>query len=261
MNGQFRRTIGSFARAISFFAVVNLNHYVPPKMRLILFINMLLILNCTSKQESKEPSLSNSESELISTNPEFRSEFVKKFECSSIATDFDLAIKFSRFIPVSHSYDSCILSILILEKDSRKLKDSLKIYSDFYGENRFLNCNGITKYTEERNLNVIRRTYVEDDILVSDFNFDGREDLAIVSTDGSNWATCYKFYLQNENGKMYLDHYLTDSLVRFPDFIDFERESMVTYYRYGSQVWMTTFSIDKANGLWTKVKSDFLYEN
>ena len=71
------------------------------------------------------------------------------------------------------------------------------------------------------------------DLIVTDLNFDGKEDLAIKREEGGNGGPLYFFYIQTEE-KFILNEYLSNEMMFFP--IDFnpKTKTMRTYVRMNS---------------------------
>ena len=66
------------------------------------------------------------------------------------------------------------------------------------------------------------------DIIVADFNFDGKEDFA-VRTGAPGMGAPYEpcdFYIQNSNGKFVKDEYLSSEVQCFPDKIDSQTHTL-----------------------------------
>lgn len=68
------------------------------------------------------------------------------------------------------------------------------------------------------------------DIVVADFNFDGREDFAVMREVGH--AAFYDFYLQTTAGKFEEEKWLTKNMELFPD-IDSIQQTLTTFARSG----------------------------
>jgi len=54
------------------------------------------------------------------------------------------------------------------------------------------------------------------DFIVADFNFDNKNDFAIINDMGGNGGTFYSYYLQQDKDKYVEDRFLTDSVTYFP---------------------------------------------
>lgn len=71
------------------------------------------------------------------------------------------------------------------------------------------------------------------EIIVGDFNFDGRSDIAIVKGIPMSGTPWYEFYLQNENFEFVRDTYLTDVVKNLPQNLNPQKKSFMAYYHTG----------------------------
>lgn len=70
------------------------------------------------------------------------------------------------------------------------------------------------------------------DIVVADFNFESREDIAIRSDD-ENGGTYYRFYIQEKDKLFKLDSFLTDSMSIVPTYFNRTKKTLTTYQHAG----------------------------
>lgn len=66
------------------------------------------------------------------------------------------------------------------------------------------------------------------DLIISDFNFDSLEDMAIINDRGFYNGPRYSFLTQMSNQKFEIDTFLTNNLVFFPDEIDTKTKSLIS---------------------------------
>ena len=71
------------------------------------------------------------------------------------------------------------------------------------------------------------------DIIVADFNFDNKDDIALVNDMGGNGGVFYSYYIQNKDRKFIKDVYLTDSMTYFPSKINKNSKTLITYVHAG----------------------------
>ena len=71
------------------------------------------------------------------------------------------------------------------------------------------------------------------DFIVADFNFDSKNDFAIINSMGGNGGPLYSYYIQQDDGKFVLDTFLTNSMIFFPTKIDSKNRRLTTYVHAG----------------------------
>ena len=208
----------------------------------VLFLLATLIYSC--KTQNNEPSIiTNSDTTMV--RPEsiafLNSKFLepKKIEPDStfaliceyqdLSHCFNFQINFTRVLDVYKYRDSCLVQVKIIDKKKQLLVDTLNIQSNnFYG-NVFKNCDNVRSYTTGKNKD---KKYVDNyfgDFVVADFNFDSKEDIAIINDSGGNGGVFYSYFLQGKNKQFYLDEFLTDSMVYFPSKFIKKRKTLVSY--------------------------------
>ncbi|HCS19863.1 MAG TPA: hypothetical protein DIW47_04770 [Bacteroidetes bacterium] len=72
------------------------------------------------------------------------------------------------------------------------------------------------------------------DFVVADFNFDKRNDFAIINDMGGNGGTFYSYYIQGADKQFALDSFLTDSMTYFPAEFNSKNKTLVTYTHAGA---------------------------
>ena len=71
-------------------------------------------------------------------------------------------------------------------------------------------------------------------LIVTDLNFDGREDFAVKRGSGGNGGPFYDYYIQSRNGKFIRQNFLSDEMVFFPSKINKSRQMLTTYVHAGA---------------------------
>lgn len=92
----------------------------------------------------------------------------------------------------------------------------------------FRKGNDSRSYTTGFNISKNVADYDFGDIVIADLNFDGEEDLAVKFDSGGNGGPLYNFYLQDKNGYFKIDHFLTDTMLSFPQYIDKTHKILTT---------------------------------
>ena len=89
--------------------------------------------------------------------------------------------------------------------------------------------------------------------IVADFNFDAKNDFAIINDMGGNGGTFNSYYIQHNDNKFVLDTFLTDSMMYFPSKIDVTNRQLTTYVHAGV-CWMGehVYELDK-NNKWKEI--------
>ena len=140
--------------------------------------------------------------------------------------------------------------ILLISKDQNNLGKAeiiIKIFDKWkkikvqtiHIESEFILKSKSFKACENNNLyssNIFLKSNENDfgDLIVADFNFDGKEDIAIKREEGGNGGPLYNFYIQTENQQFILDTYLSTEMTYFPDYIDSEKKTLHVYVRVDS---------------------------
>lgn len=91
----------------------------------------------------------------------------------------------------------------------------------------FIDFSSARSYATGINNGEIRDNYAGD-FVVADFNFDNRNDFAIINDMGGNGGTFYSYYLQQEKSKYVEDRFLSDSVTYFPE-INKNKQTLTTY--------------------------------
>jgi hypothetical protein len=89
---------------------------------------------------------------------------------------------------------------------------------------------------------------------VCDFNFDGKEDFAILTDLGGNGGAAYSYFIQHQQNHFYRENYLSDTMVCFPD-INRSRKTLTTKIHSGVCGWSESeFTLLNAT-TWKRSKS------
>jgi len=96
------------------------------------------------------------------------------------------------------------------------------------------------------------------DFIVADFNFDSKNDFAIINSMGGNGGPFYSYYIQQDDGKFVLDTFLTNSMVYFPTKIDIKNRQLTTHTRFGCCcIFEYIYGLDKTNK-WEKISFRYI---
>ena len=170
---------------------------------------------------------------------------------------FKFDIKIERISRIN-TLDSCIITITITKKKPDKFKQTIRYSSTFLYDSVFKRCSFVRSYTTGKNKNLEVGDNDHGDLVVADFNFDGKEDFAVVKESGWSDGPSYIFYIQSTSGSFARDKYLSDEVVYFPSAIDPMNKTLTTYALAGAiGVTRRIYKLDKANK-WTLVSKKLL---
>ncbi len=196
-------------------------------IRLILLIGTVVVMLCSCLEKKQ----SEYKSKVINENRLVLFKTVCKFDDLSAQFNLDLMVKrFKRKIELN---DSCIVQLIISNKADNIGMDTITIGSNFYYDVVFKDCKQIVSYTKKGNKLEGMDNYYGD-IIIADFNFDKKEDVAIINDSGGNGGLFYSYFLQQRNGKFLINSFLTDSIIYFPTEINIKNKTLVTYVHAGA---------------------------
>ncbi|MBC9798194.1 XAC2610-related protein [Sinomicrobium weinanense] len=90
-------------------------------------------------------------------------------------------------------------------------------------------------------------------IVISDFNFDKREDFAITNSEGGNGGPSYNYYIQKEDGQFELDDNLTNKIRFFPVEINNEEKTLTISHPSGCCKQLTYKIQLQPDGEWEEI--------
>jgi hypothetical protein len=183
----------------------------------------------------------------------------QKFRCtySHLSDTFNYSLVCDKGINENGDEYIPRIHVSIIRKSDKKLVQKITSYnSDPLGDLRFFRTSRsyITGY--RKNASIVDGDY--GDIVVADFNFDGREDFA-VKTDqcptGAGYET-FDFFLQDKHGKFIKDKFLTTKMIGCPYEIDTRKHTLLISVPIlcGSELWTRKFKYNPATGKWKEGK-------
>lgn len=200
------------------------------KVNLSLLILILLLFgSCNSESDSKTDEVKVEQIEKYdSLFVDYDSISIKEHVYSDLSYLYDYKVKFVRMYNFKDSGDSSILYVSIFDKKTKKKLDSIEILTVYYFGGVFESKKNARSFITGKNKS--KETIDNDfgDLIVADFNFDSKEDFAVVNDTGGNGGPLYSFYLQNEKGRFEKDEFLTDSVIFFPSRINLKNRSLTT---------------------------------
>ena len=198
-------------------------------MKLAIIILCIFFGGCLGLQnDSQNKSLNSNKIKAKSLNVKYDSIYNRDCLYNDLSYNFDYEIKIEKFINKEKYNDSCIVNVIISDKKFHKKIDFLKLNLLFYYDNIFQNCDNVRSYFTGKNENQEVNDNNYGDFIVADFNFDTKEDIAIIN-ECTNSGNLYSFYIQDKDCKYKLDKFLTDSMSYFPSEINKKSKTLVTY--------------------------------
>lgn len=154
----------------------------------------------------------------------------------------------------------CEISLIVIDKETEKNIQIIKLNSDFIFEKDFKDCSTVRSYSTGINKRLVAEDNDYGDFIVADFNFDGKEDFAIKKDSGGNGGPFYFYYLQNNNSKFLMDKFLSESVEFFPIIINSRKKTLTTLVHANAyQQGKTIFKYNPKNRKW-KILSKTLVE-
>ena len=151
-----------------------------------------------------------------------------------LSNQFDLFVDFKRYTDTIEQQDSCFLKVYVKDKITKLTTDSISFSSPFFYSFMFQSNDSMTSYSTQFKADREIFDNYFGDIVVTDFNFDGKDDIAVVYDGGGNGGPEYNFYTQTDTMKFVMDKYLTDSVVYFPNHFNKKKNEMVTLVHAGA---------------------------
>lgn len=239
------------------------------KSYLILFL--LFVLSCQSNQDSSQTETINPIEAIVDTTSngiEMKVEdtpdesiILSEINCdySNLSNQFDLSLDFKYYEALEYLNDSNYLSITIRKRSSKLVVDSIVYRKMPIYHNLYKDCNDVSSYSTNFNTNDQGVDNFYGDIVIADFNFDKKDDIAFIYDSGGNSGPHYAFFLQQDNFKFQLDSFLTDSMTFFPQIIDRKKRQLITYAHAGANhASKVVYQLNKSTNQWKQISKELL---
>lgn len=226
-------------------------------MKNALFIMLFALVSCQSRNHPGSGKTIDPASHNIPPQPKLHSHF----SCNQtrLSNYFDLDIDYRCYSDSARDADSCLLYVKIKDKKSKAILDTIAITLRYAYSDMYTNCDSMTSFATGFHAT---REMVDNwmgDMVVADFNFDNREDIAIINDAGGNGGPFYSFYLQTPDRKFIPDPFLTDSVNYFPATIDNHRKRLITFVHAGACcVGQHIYHLDAQTGKWKQTSHKIL---
>lgn len=196
----------------------------------ISIVLFLFFLSCSGEPESPEGKfVEEAESTKDSLSLNYDSVSVKDYYRTDLSYVFDYKLKFQRMYNKDKTMgDSSVIRVSIIDKETKKELDEIFLSSMFYFEDVFENPEKYRSLITGKNQHFKIQDGDFGDLIIGDFNFDSKEDIAIINDSGGNAGPTYTYFLQTENKGFVADKFLTDSVVFFPVKMDIKSKSLIT---------------------------------
>lgn len=233
-------------------------------MKFITFLVLILLFSC--QLEQSETNSSESDVEIREKQPIIKApisaiDSLTLDTTSRIYTDLSNQFNFqSRIQTYALEYDdSTVVDFYIFDKKTGETVQEIGIQSYFLYYSRIYRSDNVLSYITGKNkdLQIVDNDY--GDIIIADFNFDGLEDLALISDQGGNGGPMYNYYLQSNSRQFKLDAFLTDSMSFFPETFNKNRKSLTTVVHASAvSECSTTFTYNQKLHSWKKTHREII---
>ncbi len=226
---------------------------------------IVLLCNCSTENESKQtPAAAPVTTDKIeNNNPIQKTEERKIYDYDTVLMNgckhynlsiaFDIQTHISKFRDTTEKHDSSAVKLFLTHKKTNKIMDSIFLSSHFYFDHFFMDCNNVRSYSTKMNANKQAADGYYGDIVVADFNFDKKDDLAVINDYGGNSGSFYSYFIQDNNRKFIINRYLTDSMTYFPSEINKNKKTLTTYGLAGAcGVGEHIYQFDQKTNTWSE---------
>ncbi|OXA78560.1 hypothetical protein SAMN05444397_10954 [Flavobacterium aquidurense] len=146
----------------------------------------------------------------------------------NLSKEFNFEIRVRKITIPKEEIDSNAVKIIVYNKISNK-KQEFNFGSNFLFEKTFIDCKTVRSYSTGINENAEIIDNEFGDLIIADFNFDGKEDFAVKNDSGGNGGPTYNFYIQGKNKDFTLDNFLSTEMKFFPSKFITKSKQLVTY--------------------------------
>ena len=174
---------------------------------------------------------------------------------SNLSKLYNFSVELKR---VNDSND-CKIILNIIDKNNSKKVQKIIVNSEFIFEKDFKNCSEIRSYSTKINDKKIDEDNDFGDLIIADFNFDGKEDFAIKKDSGGNGGPLYEFYIQNNNQNFIKDDFLTNKLEFFPSSINKSKNTLTTLVHANAyERCKTVYKYNSKLKKWKRISKSFV---
>jgi hypothetical protein len=233
-------------------------------MKWFFILLILFVFSCSEKKSVEVKKFVATEkpvNELVVKQKKEHKDSIVNKECyhNDLSYAFNFKIKFIRIVNIGDYHDSCLGQIYVEDKKSHKKVDSISLNRlDFFG-NFLGNCDNVRSYTTGKNMHLLVEDNNCGDIVVADFNFDSKDDIAIINDFGGNGGPLYSYYIQDKNEHFCLDSFLTEKMIFFPVKINKKNKTLVTIVHANArEMCERTFRYNTSARNWKEIRKRWL---
>lgn len=184
----------------------------------------------------------------------------KKCDLDFLSRQFDISYYVDYYQSIEYNLFSCSISIIIRDKKSGKTLDSIYLQGDYMGRTILETCDDVSSFStgfQSKYSNGMDNIF--GDIVVADFNFDNRDDIAVVSSSGGNGGPLYHFYMQTKNRKFAFDEFLSRTVAHVPRLVDHKTRTLTIYSRVNAfQMLKRVCQLPVKTREWIIVSSEYI---
>ncbi|NHM07502.1 hypothetical protein G4D82_09745 [Flavobacterium sp. CYK-4] len=171
----------------------------------------------------------------------------------NLSKDFNFKIELQRIKDAE-----CKISLSIINKHTQAIQ-SINFDSESIFEKDFKDCSTVRSYTMSIRNKLPGNDNDFGDLIIADYNFDGKEDFAIKKDSGGNGGPLYSYYLQSDNSKFIFNEYLSNQVEFFPSIIDAKKETLTTIVHANAyQDCKTVYKYDSKNKNWKVINRTYV---
>lgn len=176
---------------------------------------------------------------------------------TELSSNFNFKTSINR-IKTKNAFDSCLVKIKIYNK-SDSLVQTIRFTSTFLFEFSYSNKKSCRSYSTGKNKNSNIADNDFGDIVIADFNFDGREDFAFKTEEGGNGGPIYTFYTQSDKEKFIKSAFLTNRVIFFPSVINSSNKTLTTIVHANAMgVNYNKYKLDTLTNKWKFINTKFV---
>ena len=227
-------------------------------MKRFLLMFFLFLISCSEKQRSA--SETNLDHQTAEEKPEYKisgdasgtsdsDSTVNECIYSDLSNNYIFRTKFKRIAIADQ--DSCIVQLDIIKRTTNEKIDSIVGKLGYLYSNAFQNCQNARSYITGTNATQEAQDNNYGDLVIADFNFDSKEDVALINDSGGNGGPLYSFYLQTNNDRFKRNNFLSDTMKIFPSKMLSNTKTLITYVHAGA------CDVSENVFQWNEEKKDF----
>jgi hypothetical protein len=150
--------------------------------------------------------------------------------------------------------DSCQVRIVVADKRSKRPVFKTAFTSNYLFSRVYTEQNTVRSYTTGVGHSLETADYDYGDLIVADFNFDGKEDFAAKNDSGGNRGPTYNYYIQTKVGSFVLDRFLTEYMGHFPDRMNKTTRTLTLESERWNYRYKTAYRLNVKTGKWREIK-------